>query len=427
MDARILLKSSNLGSLCSLSRVLPLVGDLTKGGNHGYMRAGVIILFAFVEIIGVTITPQLLAATYKTDNFTVHAADDEFARRVGDAVEEYRESLAILWLGRVLPRWSSPCVVSVRVGKDLLAGGETVFSFSDGEVYDWKMRVQGSSERILDSVLPHEVTHTIIASYLRGPAPRWLDEGMATSVEADAERLRYRTMLVTFLHTKRGIAFNEMIAMKEYPEDLTPFYSQSFSICEYLIAIGGYRRLAEFAKSGSRTNDWKSALKLYYNCDSLGALQMEWVDWVRKWDVADRPAVLPETRKLPLFDDTNAYAATQRAKPSSHVLGEMRNWRHLADNQRVDSSLITRGQTQRRDSGLLQGFVQQFGGFEDTEDRWRETSKADDYSQKENRKTIVQTSPNGTVWRSGENLLSNGAGSASNAVEKAPDNDSRRN
>lgn len=244
----------------------------------------------------------LFAATYRTSNFLVHSQDAAFARSVGDAAERFRSELSFLWLGHDLPRWTNPCDVEVVAGSGIPAGGETVFTFGSGEVYDWKMRVQGSKERILDSVLPHEITHAIVASYLRAPAPRWLDEGMATSVESDVERNHYRSMLVSFLRNKRGIAFNDMISMKEYPEDLTPFYSQAFSICEYLILIGGRRRLIEFAKNGYETNDWDLALKNFYECESLGYLQMEWIEWIRLWADAGQPQELPLTRKLPEFN-----------------------------------------------------------------------------------------------------------------------------
>lgn len=243
-----------------------------------------------------------LAATFRTANFIVYADSAVFARQVGEAAEQYRKDLAILWLGEVLPNWSNPCVVTVKTGESLGPGGETVFTYCNNEVFDWKMTAQGSEARVLDSVLPHEITHTILASYLKAPAPRWIDEGMATSVEADGERTNYRTMLADYLYARKGIAFNDMVAMKEYPVDLMPFYSQSFSVCEYLILIGGRRRLVEFAKEGARTNDWNGALRRYYEGRSLGDLQLEWVAWIGAWDAANRPTQLPKTPKLRDFD-----------------------------------------------------------------------------------------------------------------------------
>lgn len=261
-------------------------------------------LIVVATLISVLATASFAnAATYRTANFVVDAQTDELARKIGNAAERLRADLAILWLGQVLPDWYNPCFVTVKAGENLGAGGETVYTVADGQVFDWKMTIQGSETRLLDSVLPHEITHTIVASYLRKPAPRWIDEGIATSVEANVERTNYRTMLATFLHSKKGIAFNDMVAMKEYPADLMPFYSQSFSVCEYLISVGGRRRLVEFAKYGSETNDWNAALRRYYECDSLGALQLEWVDWIARWDSANRPSSLPATRKLRDFSD----------------------------------------------------------------------------------------------------------------------------
>ncbi|MBP5622815.1 MAG: hypothetical protein J6X44_12460 [Thermoguttaceae bacterium] len=264
----------------------------------------------------------LQAATYRTDNFVVHSSSSAFARKVGDVAEQLRGELSVLWLGQKLPKWGKPCDVYTKTGNEMAAGGETTFTFSNGEVYDWKMTVQGSEDRILDSVLPHEITHTILASYLRAPAPRWLDEGMATSVEASSERMRYRKMLVEFLHTDRGIAFNNMISMKDYPEDLTPFYSQAFSVCEYLILIGGRQRLIEFAREGNETDDWNAALRKYYQCESLGCLQRDWVEWVREWEKSNLPVELPPTRKMrefnPLDDEGTAFAHNERLTvPSS--------------------------------------------------------------------------------------------------------------
>ena len=246
---------------------------------------------------------NVFAATYRTHNFIVYAESDDFAREAAAVAEQYRRDLAIFWFGEELPNWSNPCVLTIKSGPNLGAGGETVFTVANGEVFGWKMTAQGTETRILDSVLPHEITHAVLASYLRAQAPRWIDEGMATAVEAEEERSNYRFNLAESLHSRKGIAFNDMVAMKEYPDDVTPFYSQAFSVCEYLILIGGPRRLAEFAKEGARSNDWNAALRRYYEGRSLGDLQLEWVAWIGEWDAANRPAQLPATPKLRDFDE----------------------------------------------------------------------------------------------------------------------------
>ena len=118
-----------------------------------------------------------MGAGARSTNFIVDAADPNFAQQMAKAAEQYRHDLAIAWLGQPLPNWAQPCIVTVQAGPQLGAGGATSFKFDRGEVYDWVMSIQGSHERLIDSVLPHEVTHTIFASHFRQPLPRWADEG----------------------------------------------------------------------------------------------------------------------------------------------------------------------------------------------------------------------------------------------------------
>ncbi|MDB4614439.1 hypothetical protein OAH18_01990, partial [bacterium] len=98
-------------------------------------------------------------ATHRTRNFTVHAPNSDIARKVADTAEYWRVKLAKEWTGRELPPWKKPCPIKVKVGQ-IGAGGATRFSFDRGHVFNWNMNVQGSLERILDSVIPHEVNHT---------------------------------------------------------------------------------------------------------------------------------------------------------------------------------------------------------------------------------------------------------------------------
>ena len=104
-------------------------------------------------------TNAYAAAGYRTTNFVVSAPTPQLAKEIGDTAEECRKRLAIEWLGKEMPPWARPCPIHAQLASG--AGGATSFVFNRGEVYDWKMNIQGSRERILDSVLPHEVTHTI--------------------------------------------------------------------------------------------------------------------------------------------------------------------------------------------------------------------------------------------------------------------------
>jgi hypothetical protein len=232
-----------------------------------------------------------LGASYRTQNFVVTTPSPQLAREIGDAAEQYRSRLAVEWLGRELPPWRAPCPIRVHAGPHLGAGGQTSFMFDRGTPFGWQMNIQGSRERLLDSVLPHEVTHTIFATHFGRPLPRWADEGACTTVEHVCEKSKQQKLLYTFLTTGRGIAFNEMFAMKEYPADILPLYSQGYALARFLIAQGGRQKFMEYIADGMRSNNWTVATNKHYEYESLSELQLKWLDWVRRGS----PPIEPKT------------------------------------------------------------------------------------------------------------------------------------
>jgi hypothetical protein len=223
-----------------------------------------------------------MGARHRSANFIVETSDPNLAAQIAQAAEQYRHDLAVEWLGQPMPNWSQPCPMTVNVGPNLGAGGATTFIFDHGEVFGWRMTIQGSPQRVLDSVLPHEVTHMIYASHFRQPLPRWADEGGATTVENISERTKYQRMLDQFLRTGRGIAFGKMFAMTEYPPDVMPLYAQCYSLAEYLIQIGGRRKYIEFLDEGLQNKDWSAAVDHNYGVKDLGQLQNTWLAWVKQ-------------------------------------------------------------------------------------------------------------------------------------------------
>jgi hypothetical protein len=233
-------------------------------------------------LAGTLVAGDLPAAGYRTANFLVDAPTEALARKIGDASEHYRHTLAVEWLGKPLPRWSRPCPIKAQVAPHLGAGGATSFVFDKGEVFNWTMTIQGSEERIIDSVLPHEITHAVFASHFRRPLPRWADEGACTTVEHPVERARQHRLLIEFLTTGRGIAFPEMFAMREYPQDVLPLYSQGYSLARYLIERGGRHKYVTFVGDGLASDDWAGALSKHYGVSSVAQMQHVWLDWVKQ-------------------------------------------------------------------------------------------------------------------------------------------------
>ena len=153
-------------------------------------------------LLAMGILPFLTGASFRSANFAVDAPSREVAQRVAERAEACRTGIAQAWLGHDLPTWSTPCPIRVKL-TDGEAGGLTSFGFNQGRVTDQSMTVEGRLDRILASALPHEVTHTIFASYFGGPMPRWADEGASLLSEDDRERRRHDKIALDLL-ARRG-------------------------------------------------------------------------------------------------------------------------------------------------------------------------------------------------------------------------------
>lgn len=223
-------------------------------------------------------TSRLSAADFRTPNFLIMAPSPQLARAVGEAAEAFRRDLAIHWLGGELPPWPNPCPVRVVAGEHLAAQGVTTYNRSP--VRDFQMEVVGSPERILDSVLPHEVTHTVLATHFGRPLPRWADEGICTTVEHVSERQKHELKLREFLGTRRGISMNKLFLMTEYPPDVLPMYAQGYSVCQFLIAQRGPQQFIRFIGGYMQTPSWTLNVRNHYGYESLAELQQLWLDWV---------------------------------------------------------------------------------------------------------------------------------------------------
>lgn len=268
------------------------------------------------------------AANFRTRNFLVEAHTPQLAREVGDAAERFRDELATYWTGSPLPPWPTPCPVRVVAGDNLAAQGVT--TYNPAPVRDFQMEVIGTPERILDSVLPHEVTHTVLATYFGRPLPRWADEGICTTVEHASERAKHETKLREFLASRRGIAMNRLFLLTEYPQDVLPMYAQGYSVCRFLIEQQGPRTFVGFLKDYMQRPSWTANVQKHYGYDSLAELQEYWLAWVEagsgsveKFVKADvRPASSPAASVASLQSPANASPSDRdgRIAPASAML-----------------------------------------------------------------------------------------------------------
>jgi hypothetical protein len=231
------------------------------------------------------------AASYRTQNFLVTASSPEIAEQIASRAEVYRRTLAVEWLGEELAPWRDPCPVRVYTGERYGPGGETSFEFQGRRPIKWRMLVFGPLDRLLDSILPHEITHTIFATHFGRRLPPWADEGACTVVEAESEQVKLGKALRKILPTDRRLSVERMFALQTYPRDIVPLYTQGHALASYLIMKGGKQTFLRFVSNGMALADsassqatpaiWAGALHKHYGFRSLSDLESKWLAWVQ--------------------------------------------------------------------------------------------------------------------------------------------------
>lgn len=223
------------------------------------------------------------AATIYSQNFAVTATgenDKANAQKVADTAEQYRRELAMQWLGKELPTLEVRCKITVRTGQ-IGCGGATTYTVKGESIFGWTMKVQGSMERIVDSVIPHEINHMVLATHFCCHLPRWADEGAATTVEHESERYRQMNSVLRYMDSQ-WISISDMLTMQEYPTEsvkIIMFYGQSYLLADYLLQLEDGRN--KYLKLLADHNDgWEAAFKKHYGFENLASVEEALKVWI---------------------------------------------------------------------------------------------------------------------------------------------------
>jgi hypothetical protein len=241
-----------------------------------------------------------LGAAYRTPNgnFLVEAPTPQIAQQVGQWAEYYRKEKAIQWLGREMPPWSEPCPLHVKVTFGA-AGGATSFNFMQGQVWQ-TMQIEGALDRLVMSVLPHEVTHTVFAHHFRCPVPRWADEGGAVLSEDEVERGRHDQMVRQILNAGRAIPLRRLFNLHDYPNEVGALYAEGYSVAYFLVSSSNRPAFLRFVAQGM-TGDWDGAVQAHYHYQNIEQLEEAWLAYLRSTK-RQPEAILAQNRMPPPAD-----------------------------------------------------------------------------------------------------------------------------
>ena len=137
-----------------------------------------------------------------------------------------------------------------------------------------------SFEESLGGTLDHELTHAFFFYYLDSNCDLFLNEGAAQNSES-RNRARLRATVCARARNGDFLPLDQLYGRNEYDPNLL-LYSQGFSVVDFLIARGGSKWFAAFLDDLTNgSQDVGAALRNFYDCESLDALESEWLEYVQ--------------------------------------------------------------------------------------------------------------------------------------------------
>jgi hypothetical protein len=149
------------------------------------------------------------------------------------------------------------------------------------------MTIRGPLDRLIYSVLPHEITHTVFAYHFKAPVPRWADEGGSVLSEDDPERDRHDKLVRSILNKNQQIPMRTLLALKEYPPQVMCLYAQGYSMSDYLVKRSNRQHFLSYVSHGMYYG-WDQATKSHFGHNSIEELEQAWLKHLR--DTKNQPA-----------------------------------------------------------------------------------------------------------------------------------------
>jgi hypothetical protein len=127
-------------------------------------------------------------------------------------------------------------------------------------------------------VLPHELTHVLIADHFRdGPPPLWYEEGLALLADSIDKQTLHLRDLRNGINRGKTFALADLLTTQQYPPQgrVGVFYGQCASLARYLSTKGEPRKVHEFVRRSQEVGV-NLALQETYGIGGVVRLESMW-------------------------------------------------------------------------------------------------------------------------------------------------------
>jgi len=221
----------------------------------------------------------------ESPNFRIiHDQSKPVVERVARAAEQLRPAIHRKWFGDVSLEWDGKCVIFLHDNHKKYVdktkqwnalGHARTLMFGD-QVSSRSIHLPCGLSNLFDDLLPHELTHAVLAVRFRGRLPRWANEGIAMLSESKSSIDERHESLEEY--RKKDDLFGVDVLMKteeDGQQNTLEYYAQSMSLVEFFVAERGRQAFTKFL-GDSLVVGYESALKTHYGIASFAELERRW-------------------------------------------------------------------------------------------------------------------------------------------------------
>jgi hypothetical protein len=218
----------------------------------------------------------------------LHRQSREYAEKVARIAEQTRLEMARKWLGGDAGDWRPKCDVYLHAtaaeytratDQSAASPGHSRFDTDEGtgRVVSRQMHLRCDFPGMLESVLPHETTHVVIAGQFGSRPPPWADEGIAVLSEPAEKVAQHRQNLARAARGRDLFGVRQLMELPTYPEPrrISTFYAQSVALVDFLSRQKGPEVFCRFVRDGQREG-YESALRRHYGYADFADLERRW-------------------------------------------------------------------------------------------------------------------------------------------------------
>lgn len=200
-------------------------------------------------------------------NFQVRSFQSaQEAKHVALHCEEVRDLLSKTYgLSVEGAEWGPKCEVFLFVNKQMYGAavgrpametlGSSLVRPETGAVKSRRIDLRTDVPDYLQEVLPHELTHVLIADHFRdGPPPLWYDEGLALLADSQSKQSLHQRDLRNGINRGSTFSLASLLKAKSYPpsDKVGVFYGQCASVARCLHQVGPPEKIHDLARRSDK-------------------------------------------------------------------------------------------------------------------------------------------------------------------------------